>query len=67
MAAASKPKLKTYSIWSEGTFEVSIDIQADSMDSTLAKSKDLKLEDFIEILGEHNDSDHRITGIFEQS
>jgi hypothetical protein len=67
MATASKPKLRTYSIWARGTFEVSIEIDADSLDAALAKSKELKLEDFIEILGDHNDSSYRITGIFEQS
>ena len=41
------------------------DITAKTLEEAHEKSKSLKLDDFIEILGDHNDSNFEISGVFK--
>lgn len=53
---ASKPKTKEYLITGRIHIDVGVAVNANTLDEALEKAKQLKIGDFIEILGEHNDS-----------
>ena len=44
--------------------EVSIQVYADSLEDAVAKSKELKVSDFISFEGEHCDSEMRVHGVY---
>ena len=48
-------------LWVETTYQIS----AENIQDAVAASKNLKIGDLIELLGDHNDSGLRITGVFE--
>jgi len=58
-------KLETFHIYAKVLIETSIEIGAENLQNALEKSKELKISDFVDIIGEHNDSELRITGIYE--
>ena len=45
--------------------ETSIEIIASSLEEAVEKTKTLTISDFIEILGEHNDSVFTVSGAYE--
>ena len=45
--------------------ETSIQMSASSLEEAVQKSKDLTISDFIDILGEHNDSVLTVSGAYE--
>jgi hypothetical protein len=58
-------KTRTYSFMADITLQgVVIEMEANSLDDALAKSKELKAEDFVEVLGGHNDSHFEIQGFW---
>jgi hypothetical protein len=61
----SKQKLESYCIEGRMGLCVGLTVQAKSLDEAIEKSKTLKLTDFIEFLGDHNDSNFAITGVFK--
>ena len=48
------------------TLDVGCDITAKDLDDAIARSKQMKLTDFVTIDGECNDSKFRVSGVFEQ-
>ena len=60
-----KPKTEEYYITARLALEVNIAITASSLEDAVEKSKSLNVENFVEILGDYNDGEMRITGIFE--
>jgi hypothetical protein len=63
--AIKKAATKTFNIQGRVWAEVGIGIQADTLADAIEVSKGLKLTDFITVEGDHNDSGHRVTGVFE--
>jgi len=60
-------KNKEYQVQALVKAIVSVSVNAKNVEEALQKSKELKEEDFVEILGEHLDGDFRITGIYESA
>ena len=60
---ASKKQLRFF-VEARVAVSVSVNISAKSLDEALEKAKQMKLEDFIEILGDHNDSNFALSGVF---
>ncbi len=58
-------KLETYHIYAKLLIETSIEVKGETLEDALSKSKELKITDFVDILGEHCDSDYKITGVYE--
>jgi len=58
-------KSKTYSFMADITLQgVVIEMEANSLDDALAKSKELKVEHFVEVMGGHNDSHFEVQGFW---
>lgn len=60
-------KLKTFRVEARIHCELCITIEAESLEDAVIKSKELKVDDFIEAKSDDgcfNDYDHKITGIF---
>ena len=58
-------KLETFHIYAKILLETSLEIGAENLQNALEKSKELKISDFVDIIGEHCDSELKITGIYE--
>ena len=59
-------KLKTYSIYAIVEMDVMIKIEAENFEDALAKSKQLKETDFVKPLGEYNDGEMDIRGVYDE-
>ena len=57
--------LKTFMIMAKCYRDVNVEIRAENLEEALVKSKELKDEDFISVLGDYNDGNTKIYGIFE--
>lgn len=55
MAKATTRK-KTYTVTGRVHVDVGLEVEANSLEEAMTKAKDLKLTDFVNILGENNDS-----------
>lgn len=62
---AAKKVNKTFNVQARVWADVGVDIVAVTLEEAVESSKKLKLEDFITIDGDHNDSGLRVTGLFE--
>lgn len=60
-----KSKNRTFSIMAKVTLDTAIQVNATSLEEAIVKARELKTSDFIEILGDNNDSEVKITGVFE--
>lgn len=58
-------KLDIFHIYAKVLIETSIEIGAETLQDALEKSKTLKIDDFVDILGENCDNELKITGIYE--
>lgn len=58
-------KNKTFSVCGKLELDISLDVSAASLEEAVAQSKKLDVDDFVEITGEYNDGNLRITGLFE--
>lgn len=56
--------IKKFNIQAKLDLLVSIEISARTLEEALLKSKELEVDDFININGEHLDSEMQITGIY---
>lgn len=56
-------KVYTYGVWAKTDHLINIEIKAESLEDAVAKSKELKEEDFVEVLGEYADGNFEITGV----
>lgn len=61
----SKPKQETYYVECRIGLCVGVEVSARTLDEAIEKSKALGLGDAVEILGDHNDSNFAITGVFK--
>jgi hypothetical protein len=59
-----KPK-KTYYVEGRIGLCVGVEVYAKSLEEAVEKAKTLELGDFVDILGEHNDSNFEISGVFK--
>jgi hypothetical protein len=62
---SKKQTLKTFHVNARINLDTTIEISAKDLDEAVAKGKTLDINDFIEIVGDHNDSSFRVSGIFE--
>jgi hypothetical protein len=46
---------------------VAIDVGAHSLEDAVAKAKDLKVEDFVDIHGEYNDGSMKIINVYDNN
>jgi hypothetical protein len=63
----AKHTQKEFYVEGRAAVSVGLMVSAKSLDEVVEKSKSLKLEDFVTILGDHNDSNFRVTGVYESS
>lgn len=59
-------KLNTFYINARLGLDLTIEIKAADLDAAVEVSKTLKEEDFVTILGDWNEGNIKITGIFEE-
>lgn len=58
-------KLDTFHIYARVLIDTSIEIKAETLEDALIKSKELKIQDYVDILGENCDNEMKITGVYE--
>ena len=61
----SKNKARSFYVEGRIGLSVGLEVRATSLDEANEKAKALALKDFVEILGDHNDSNFRIAGVYE--
>jgi len=61
----AKKNLDTFHVYATVVVDTSIEIKAETLEDALNKARDLKIDNFVDILGEHNDSGFKITGVYE--
>lgn len=57
------PKIETYYVEGRIGLSVGLEVQAKTLEEAIEKSKAMTLGDFVEILGDHNDSNFGIAGV----
>ena len=57
--------MPTYYVEGRIGLSVGLEIQAKTLEEANEKAKQFKLGDFVEILGDHNDSNFEISGVFK--
>ena len=60
----NKDRQKDYTVQAKLDLVVSINISARSLEEALEKSKQLKVQDFVDILGDYIDGEMEITGMY---
>jgi hypothetical protein len=60
-------KNKEYQVQAVVKTSVSVPVWAKTLEEAIEKSKGLKDDDFVEVIGEHIDGDFRITGVYESA
>jgi hypothetical protein len=63
-SVTAKPKRQEYMVYAKVVVDCAIPVAATSFEDALEQARDLKVLDFVEVLGEHNDSNHQITGVY---
>ncbi len=63
--ATKKKELRQFYVNARLVLDTCILINAESLDDALAKSKNLEISDYVDIIGDNNDNVFGITGIFE--
>lgn len=61
----STTKRSTYYVEGRMALSVGVEITAKSLEEAQEKAKAMKLQDFVEILGDHNDSNFEVSGVFK--
>ena len=59
------PRLKAYHVQAKIDMLVNTTIKADSLEAAVREARSLGVEDFVEIPGDHIDSELQITGVYE--
>lgn len=57
-------KNKTFMVYAKVRVDTGLPITAESMEDALEKARQLKIDSFVDIHGEHNDSEVEITGVW---
>ncbi len=65
MIKMNKNRNNTFTILAKIVLETNIEVSASSMEEALEKSKSLKINDFIDIHGDHLDSELDINGVYK--
>lgn len=63
----TKNRTKTFSVSADVRLWTSINVEANTLEDALQKARDLKVTDFIDIPGEHNDSQLEIVGVSDNA
>jgi hypothetical protein len=58
-------KLETFHVYARVLLDTSIKIRGETLEDALQKSRELKVSDFVDILGENCDNELKITGVYE--
>ena len=61
----AKNTLKSFGVWAECRRQVIVTIEAKDLDEAVVKSKTLKDDEFVEVVGEYADGETRIIGVLE--
>jgi len=61
------PKRKTYIIYGKLMVDTTVSLAAASLADAVEQAKALDVHDFVEILGEHNDSSLKVYGVYEET
>lgn len=59
--------LKTFNVMAKLKLECGIDIKAASLEDAVEQARKLKATDFVEVIGDFNDSSIEVFGVFENS
>ena len=62
---ATKKTAKTFNIQAKITLDTGINITANTLEDAMAEARTFDIHQFIDLLGDHNDSSVTITGLFE--
>jgi hypothetical protein len=57
-------KRRTFYVEARIGLSIGVEISATSLDDAIEKAKNMKLDQFVEVLGDHNDSNFAISGVF---
>jgi len=60
-------KFKTFTICAKLMLDTTAEVSAESLEQAVEKSRTFTVDDFVEILGEHNDSSLTIYGVFGET
>lgn len=60
-----KAKMATYYVEGRMALSVGVEINARSLEEAQEKAKSMKIQDFVEFLGDHNDSNFEVSGVFK--
>lgn len=58
-------KNKTYTVMLDIKLSTDVEISAESFEEALSKARELKTLDVVTFDGNHNDSEVKVTGVFE--
>ncbi len=58
-------KTQKFLVMANLTLDTNAEITASSLEEAIEIARTLKIADFVEILGDHNDSSLHISGVFE--
>ena len=61
---AVKKSNETFQVYAKITLDTAIGVSANSLEEALGIARNYTIHDFVTILGEHNDSDTKITGVY---
>jgi hypothetical protein len=59
-------KLGTYIVMGKVQIDTTCKVTASSLEEAINKARDLKEEDFVDILGDYNDGSLKVYGVFEE-
>lgn len=65
--ATTKKKISTYTVSAIAIVWTDVSVEATSLEEAVAKTNELKITDFVEILGACNDVKLHITGVNDSS
>lgn len=63
----SKKPLKQFEVNAQLAISATLTLPAESLEDALAKAKDLKIDDFVDVHGSHDDSTFVIAGVRRNS
>ena len=63
----SKAKTREFQVEAKICLAVGVNIHAQTLEAAMEHAKQMKLDQFVDILGDHNNSNFRISAVFECS
>lgn len=62
---SKKPKTRTFFVQSKIDLFTTVEVTATCLEEALQVARELKTTDYVEIIGEHIDSEVEVTGVYE--